>query len=126
MHQVNHPLEQVQLITHTATNDDALPTPGAKGSGDYCLYVVATVETDQAELSPHAMLDEPGPPDLHAVRYRLRIPRPRHPIRIEPDHEHPQFEGRRLHRRRLRRGLCDHHATAAVHSGITLVRRSSR
>jgi len=97
MHQVDHPFEQVQLIAHTATNDDALPGLRADGSGDDCLYVVATVETDQAEHSPHAMFDEPGPSDFNAVCYRLGVPRPRHPIRIEPDHEHLQVEGRCVH-----------------------------
>ena len=96
-HQVDHPFEQIQLIAHTATNDDALPRPRAKGSGYDRLYVVATVETEQTELSPHALFDEPGPSDFNAVHYRLGVPRPGHPIRIEPDHEHTESEGRCVH-----------------------------
>lgn len=97
-HQVDHPLEQFQLIAHTATNDDALPLLRTKGSGDNRLYIVATVKTDQTELSPHAVFDEPGPSDLNAVCYRLWVPRPGHPIRIEPDHEHTESGGRCVHR----------------------------
>lgn len=95
--QVDHPLEQFQLIAYTAANDDALPRLRAKGSGDDGLYVVATVEAEQTELSPHALFDEPGPSDFNAVCYRLGVPRPWHPIRIEPDHEHTESEGRCVH-----------------------------
>ena len=94
MHEVDHPLEQLQLVAHTATDDDALPELGAKGSGDDRLYVVAAVEAEQAELSPHAVFDEAGPSGFDAVRYRLRVPGTGHPIRIEPDHEHAEGEVR--------------------------------
>ncbi len=97
-HQVDHPLEQVQLIAHTATDDHALPGLRAKGSGDDRLYVVAAVETEQTELGPDALFDEPGTSFLDTVCYRLGIPRPGHPIRIEPDHEYTESEGRCVHR----------------------------
>jgi len=96
-HQVDHAFEQFQLIAHTATNDDALPRLRAKRSGDDRLYVVATVETEQTELSPHALFGEAGPSDFDAVCYRLGVPRPGHPIRIESDHEHAGCAGRCVH-----------------------------
>jgi hypothetical protein len=40
-HQIDHPLEQLRLIAHTATNDDALPRLSAKGVGDDGLHVVS-------------------------------------------------------------------------------------
>lgn len=96
-HQVDDAFEQFQLIAHTATNDDALPRLRAKGGGDDRLYLVAAVETEQTELSPHAVFDEPGPSDFDAVCYRLGVPRPGHAIWIEPDHEHAECEGRCIH-----------------------------
>jgi hypothetical protein len=95
--QVDDPLEQFQLIAHTAADDDALPRLRAQGSGDDRLHVIATVETEQTEFSPHTVLDEPGPSDFDAVCHGLGIPRPGHPVRIEPDHEHTRSERRLIH-----------------------------
>lgn len=74
---------------------DALPSSDFRH--DNRLHVVAAVETDQAKLRAQAVLGEPGPSDLDAVGHRLGIPRPGHPIRIEPDHEHTESEGRYVH-----------------------------
>jgi len=105
MYQVDHPLEQLQLTAHTAANDDALPGLCAKRRREDRLHVVTAVEADQAEHSPDTVGDEPGPPDFDAVRHRQRIPRPRYPIRIEPNHEHTRYEDRYVHRRRLPCGV---------------------
>ena len=105
MYQVDHPLEQLQLTAHTAANDDALPGLCAKRRREDSLHVVTAVEADQAEHSPDTVDDEPGPPDFDAVRDRQRIPRPRYPIRIEPNHEHTRYEDRYVHRRRLPCGV---------------------
>jgi hypothetical protein len=51
------------------------------------------------------MPDESGPPDFDAVRYWLRIPRPRYSIRIEPDHQHARYEDWYVHRPRLPGGV---------------------
>ena len=47
-YQVDRPLEQLQLIAHTAANHDALPILSANGGGDDGPHVVATVEADKA------------------------------------------------------------------------------
>lgn len=111
-YQVDHPLEQLQLIAHTAANDDALPGLSAKGTSDDRLHIIAAVKADQAEHGPDAVSDESRLPDFDAICYWLRIPWPRHPIRIEPDHEHTRGEDRSVHARRLQRGVRTDRMTA--------------
>ncbi len=54
-HQIDHSLEQLELIVglaHPAADDDALPRPGSQGSGDHRLHVVAAVEANRQDSAP--------------------------------------------------------------------------
>ena len=84
-------------LAHSAANDDALPRPGSQGSGHHRLHVVAAVEAEQAGLSTYAVVGEPGHSHFNGICHRLGVPRPGHPIRIEPDHEHARRGGRCVH-----------------------------
>ena len=98
-HQIEHLLEQLEqiFVPHPAADDDTLPWPGPQGSGDDNLHVVAAVQAEQASPNADAVLREPGYPHLDCVGYRLGIPRPGNPVRIEPDHEDLGYQGYRVH-----------------------------
>jgi hypothetical protein len=98
-HQVDHPLEQLKLIfgcAHAAPDDHTLPGPDAKGGSNDSFHVVAAVEAKQTG-STDTVLSEPGHSRLDRVCYRLRIPRPGNPERIEADHEHTRVRSRCIH-----------------------------
>jgi hypothetical protein len=106
-HQIDHLLEQLELIfprPHTAADNDALPRSGAQGISNDRLNVVAAVQADQASFDADAVLGESGYARLDCVGYRLRIPGPGDPVRVEPDHENAGRRGRCVHPWTLRRG----------------------
>src|SRR5215207_749678 len=102
-HQVDHLLEQLELVANTATDRDALPPSGAQGVSDDRLHVVAAIEAEQAGLNADAVLGEPGYADLNRLGHRLGIPWPGNPVRVESDHENPGSRSR-AHFWTLRRG----------------------
>lgn len=99
-HQVDHPLEQFQLIfglAHAASYNHAFPRTGTKRFDDECFHVVAAVKAEQAGLNPNAVLNEPGNSRLDRIRYRLWIPRSGNPVGIEADHQNARRWGRYVH-----------------------------
>jgi hypothetical protein len=100
-HKIDHPLEQLELVfvPYAAADDDALPWSGTQGSGDDRLHVVASVEAEEASLNAEAVLSESSYSHLDRVGYRLGVPGPGNPIRIEPDYENSRCQGCRVHLR---------------------------
>ena len=104
-HQIDHLLEQYELIIgfpHAAADDNALPWPGLQGSSDDRPHVVAAVQTEQAGLDANALLSELGHTNLDGIGYWLGVPRPGHPVRIEPDHKDTGLRSCRIHSWTLR------------------------
>jgi len=100
-HKIEHLLEQFELVfvPYAAADDDALPRPGTQDSGDDRRHVVAPVEAEQASLNAEAVLIEPGYARLDGVGYRLGVPGPGNPVRIEPDDQDPGCRACRVHLR---------------------------
>ena len=79
-------------MAYAASDDNAFPWIVAERRGEDSSYVVASIKTDQAELSTDAMLNEVAPSHLDGVRNWLGIPRSRDPEWVQADHEHTGIE----------------------------------
>jgi len=105
--QIDHRLEQLKLLfglPHTAADNDNLPRSSTQSGADDCLHVVTTVKAEDACLNVDTVLGESRDSHLDRVGYRPGIPRTRHPIRIEPDHEYAVCRGPGVHRPTVPRG----------------------
>lgn len=74
-------------MPQTTADSDAIPRMGSQRIPDDRFHVVTSIKADQAGLDAHAMFGELGQSRLDRLGYRRRVPRPGHPIRIQPDHE---------------------------------------
>ena len=72
-------------MPQATANGDALPRMGPQSFPDDRFHVVTSIKADEAGLDAHAVFGELGQARLDRLGYRLRVPRPGHPIRIKPD-----------------------------------------
>jgi hypothetical protein len=99
-HEVDDALEQLQPLlglADAATDDDHLPRPLVERVGDDRLDVVAPVEAEQAGLRPDPGISEPRHAESDRLRYRCGVPRPGHPVRVEPDHQDARLRSGAVH-----------------------------